>query len=271
MPSTSVASRKARRLQWTFRESTSLLKAWILGSGGWMPTAARATACTLIRERERALAIDLGTGAHRLVTDSALLDGAKQLDVLLTHFHLDHVCGLTYLPALSLPTTVWAPGRWLYGTSSSELLAGLRTPPLSAFTIDELPSPRELEKGKQMIGGFRVRARAQPHHWATTAGYNIDNAVALITDTGYDGGSVELARGVRHLLHEAWSPSTAPLSPANDATGADAGRVAAEAGAEQLTLIHLNPLLDDHQPVVADARQFFAAAELGKDGLELRL
>jgi len=37
---------------------------------------------------------------------SDLLDGATRLDVLLTHFHLDHVCGLSYLPAPPLAARI---------------------------------------------------------------------------------------------------------------------------------------------------------------------
>jgi ribonuclease BN (tRNA processing enzyme) len=200
---------------------------------------------------------------------SDLLDGATRLDVLLTHFHLDHVCGLSYLPALPLAARVWAPGRWLYGSPSEELLGPLRRAPISAFEAAALGQVGELTEGIQQIGAFSVTARAQLGHWAPTAGLRIDDDVALITDTAYDAGGVSLARGVRHLLHEAWSSSAAPRSADGDATGRDAGRIAAGAEAGQLTLIHLNPQLADHSAVLEDARAIVPAAQLGTDGLVL--
>jgi ribonuclease BN (tRNA processing enzyme) len=241
----------------------------LLGSGGWMPSDRRETACALVRRDDRALLLDAGSGARRLISDAGLLAGATRLDVVLTHFHLDHVCGLCYLPALPLPATVWAPGRWLYGRASEELLRPLREPPISAFSAARLGDVRELCDGAQEIGGFTLTARAQLRHWAPTAGLRVGDDLALITDTAYDEGGVELAHRVRHLLHEAWSPSAEPRSADGDATGRDAGRIAAAAGAGRLTLIHLDPTLPDHAAVLADARTAFAGARLGEDGMAL--
>jgi ribonuclease BN (tRNA processing enzyme) len=230
-----------------------------------MPTEDRETACALVRRGDSALLLDAGTGVRRLATQPTLIEGATNLDVVLTHFHLDHVCGLSYLPALSTRATVWAPGRWLYGRSSDALLRPLLEPPVSAFERAEFGAVHELVAGAQQIGGFTVTTRAQLRHWAPTAGLRIDDDLALITDTAYDPEAVSLVRGVRHLLHEAWSPSSAPSSATGDATGRDAGRVAAAAGVGLLTLIHLNPLLSDHGAVLDDARVVAPDTRLGED------
>jgi glyoxylase-like metal-dependent hydrolase (beta-lactamase superfamily II) len=81
-----------------------------------MPSEQRETTCVLVRDGARALVLDAGSGLRRLVDEPTLLDGVARLDVVLTHFHLDHVCGLAYTPALPLRPTLWAPGRWLYDT-----------------------------------------------------------------------------------------------------------------------------------------------------------
>jgi ribonuclease BN (tRNA processing enzyme) len=242
----------------------------ILGSGGWMPTERRETACVFLRRDDHALLLDAGTGVRRLATNTALLDDVVRLDVVLTHFHLDHVCGLSFLPALPLQAGVWAPGRWLYGSSSEALLGPLRRPPISAFAAAELGQIHELEAGRQRIGAFMVTARAQRRHWAPTTGLRIDDQIAVMTDTAYDPEGVPLARNVVHLLHEAWSSSDAPRSADGDATGRDAGRIAAAANVEQLTLIHLNPLLSDHGAVLEDARTVASDAQLGEDGQALK-
>ena len=72
----------------------------LLGSGGFAPSAVRETACALVRDGPRALLLDAGSGVRRLVTDPWYLEGVTHVDVVLTHFHLDHVCGLPYLCAL---------------------------------------------------------------------------------------------------------------------------------------------------------------------------
>jgi ribonuclease BN (tRNA processing enzyme) len=237
----------------------------LLGCSGGAPSATRETACLLIREDERLLLLDVGTGARRLVGDATRLGGVSHVHVLLTHFHLDHVCGLTYLPMIGRDVTIWGPGAWLYGRPTAAILAPLMQPPIAPTDVSRTYAVNELSAGEQSIAGFRVRAGAQPRHWDPTAGLRIEDAVALITDTPYETASAALAAGVEHLLHEAWSSSAAPIYPERDATAADAARVAAEAGATALTLIHLNPRLPDLSVLIEDARKTFERVDIGED------
>jgi ribonuclease BN (tRNA processing enzyme) len=241
----------------------------ILGSGGGAPSATRETSCILIRDGARALILDMGTGARRLLADPKLLDGASELHVLLTHFHFDHVCGLPYLPWLRLRATVWAPGKWLYDKTSADILEPLRRPPIAPNDIRNTYPINELTPGSQLIDGFEVRASPQPRHWAPSVGLRIDDDLAFVTDTPYEASSSDLADGVVHLLHEAWSPSRAPICADRDATAADAARVAREARATNLTLIHLNPTLDDLAILLDDATGHFERVAVGEDEMAL--
>jgi hypothetical protein len=82
---------------------------------------------------ETLVLLDAGTGLRRLVTEPSLLEGIESVQVLLSHFHLDHVVGLTYLSALPSrqPVQVFGPGRWLYETKTQEVLGRLITLPSS--------------------------------------------------------------------------------------------------------------------------------------------
>ena len=239
----------------------------ILGSGGGAPSRTRETSCVLVRDGGGALLLDLGTGVRRLVADGRLLAGVGELHVVLTHFHFDHVCGLPYLSWFCDSATIWAPGKCLYGRDSAELLGSLRRPPVAPNDLTMAFPIRELAAGSQAIGPFELRASAQPRHWAPSAGLRINDALALVTDTPYEPSSAELATGVGHLLHEAWSSSRVPIYPDRDATAADAARVAVEAGAGSLTLVHRNPTLEDRSALLADAAAIFEPVTLGEDGL----
>jgi len=246
------------------------VRAWTLGTAGWMPTAHRQTMSVLVRDGNRAIVLDAGTGAARLVWEPQLLDGVARLDVLLTHFHLDHVSGLLALPATGLPIRIHAPGSWLYGRPSDRLLDPILRPPVSPFASAERFDIRELDTGTDEIAGFPVSLRAQLRHWAPTAGIRIGGSLALLTDTAFDEGSAGFVAGVRHLLHEAWSTSQAPSSTEGDATAAQAGQVAAAAEVGRLTLVHLHPRADP-AALERDARSLFPDAEVGVDGRELTL
>jgi ribonuclease BN (tRNA processing enzyme) len=237
----------------------------ILGSGGGAPSETRETACVLLREGGRALLLDAGTGARRLITDPAHLAGVTHLDVVLTHFHLDHVCGLPYLGSLAQTVALWAPGLWLYGEASESILAPLRRPPIAPTDVTGATPVHELAAGHQEIGSFAVRASAQPNHWAPSAGLRVGDALALVTDTPYEPTSARLAEGAGLLLHGAWSSSAAPRYAEHDATAADAARVARDAQVGALTLIHLDPSLPDHTFLLADAASLFERVQLGRD------
>ena len=239
------------------------MRVTILGSGGGLPSRERETTSVLVRDADAALLLDAGTGARRLVTDAAYLDGVAHVDIALTHFHLDHVYALPYLSMLPVTVAVWAPGEWLYGTSSAAILAPLLRPPLAPEDLD-VPV-HELDAGEQRIGEFVVRASPQPRHWSPSAGLRVGDDLALVTDTPYEATSAALAEGVAHLLHEAWSS----LPAAHHSTGADAARVAQEARVGRLTLVHLNPRVSDHTDVLEDAAAHFDDVQLGEDEQQL--
>jgi ribonuclease BN (tRNA processing enzyme) len=248
-------------------------KARLLGSGGWLPADGREICCLYLRKDDRALLLDAGTGMRRLVTDPDLLEGVDRLDVVLTHFHLDHVSGLVALPALRLPVGLWAAGRALAGVPSVDLLHRLLDPPFLLNEPAELSQlvveVHELEPGSASIGPFDLETRVQPRHPQRTLGIKVEGALVYCTDTAYDEATIEFARGARVLVHEGFYAEESRDDNGHTAAG-DAARLAAAAGVERLVLIHLHPLADEAK-LLDFARRHFAASEVGHDGLRIEL
>jgi ribonuclease Z len=219
--------------------------ATILGSGGFIPTGRRETSSLLVLPRggDTAIVVDAGTGLRRLVTDRALLAGRTRVEVLLTHFHIDHICGLAYLTELGdLDVTVRGPGAALYGVPSAEILARLFDHPIMPVGLPALGiGVEEIAPGEIDVGGLAVRARRQDRHTDPTLGLRFGDALVWCTDTEDDPGTVELARGARILAHDAWGPPAAP----GHAEPAGAAQIAVAAGAERLLLIHVPPTADE--------------------------
>ena len=67
------------------------MKLQLLGTAGYHPNDQRQTACLMLPEV--GVVLDAGTAFYR-VRDYLCTD---ELDIFLTHAHLDHVVGITYL------------------------------------------------------------------------------------------------------------------------------------------------------------------------------
>jgi ribonuclease BN (tRNA processing enzyme) len=246
----------------------------LLGTGGWMPTDRRETACVAVRDGADLLLLDAGTGVRRLVTDPELLGGVERLHVVLTHFHLDHTYGLFALPAFRrlAAREVWAPGRLVAGASGEELVHRLLGPPFLAgepegVTGELLTAIHELEETAE-VGPFTVETRVQPLHNGPTLALRVNGGLVYCTDTAYDEKNVAFAQGARTLLHEAFHAADATEDPQHSAAG-EAGRIAAAAGAERLVLVHVSPLGVDEEALAGFAQTRFEASEVGRDGLVL--
>lgn len=246
------------------------MRALLLGSGGHIPTGSRETCCALLRDGAHALVIDAGTGLRRLVTRPELLEGVRSVDLVLTHFHLDHTVGIAYLGALAPEVVVWGPGAALYGEPTAEVLGRLLAEPLHAATLEGLTAGvRELPVGEVALGPFALRTRRQERHAHPTLGLRVGDELAYCTDTAYDEGTAAFARGARVLCHEAWYTEAEPAHPEAHTSGRGAGELARAAGVARLVLIHLNPTRGDHDALLAEARHAFPAAVLGEDELDI--
>jgi ribonuclease BN (tRNA processing enzyme) len=228
-----------------------------------------------VREGDAAVLIDAGTGVERLVSEPSLLDGVTRLDLVLTHFHLDHVVGLGYMPGLrgagGMPPVIWGPAAAIGAGSSDEVLRRLCGPPFSdadfGLTAREV---RELAIGEQEIGPFTLRTRRQEGHSTPTLALRFGDWLTYCTDTPYDAGNESFAAGSRVLMHEVWMAHHSRREAEIHSSGRDAGRVARAAGVERLVLIHLSPL-GGHEELLSEARTEFPGAELAHDGLEIEL
>jgi ribonuclease BN (tRNA processing enzyme) len=244
----------------------------ILGGGGWFPAHGRQTACALLRDGDTAIMIDAGTGVGRLVERPELLDGVKRLDILLTHFHLDHVAGLAYLPALGVcdHTTVWGPGRELYGTTTRRLIDSLAHEPFHPVPLEEQDiEVRDLPAGEIELSGVRIDTRRQNLHSAPSIGFRFEDTFTWITDTAYDSDSARFAAGCRMLAHEAWCTTRNPRNPDIHSSAAQAADVAADAGVERLLLIHLPPFGQPLHELLLEAQSRAPEAVTADDGADI--
>jgi ribonuclease BN (tRNA processing enzyme) len=255
----------------------------LLGTMGWMPRGARETTCFAVRTDSSLLLFDAGTGLRRLLDPehAHLLEGAAEVHLFLSHYHLDHVCGLAYLSGV-LPgrdIILHPPEKALTGVDPLAAVAGLVRRPYNPADLADLPRVRvqPATQGENQVAGHIVRLRRQ-QHTDTSASFRLDDELVIATDTVADPTAVEFAAGAGLWLHEAWYWEADPgltavpkeLRPgfAAHSEATDVARLAAEAGVGRLILVHLNPLAGESSflPMRDAARATFARTDVVEDG-----
>ncbi len=221
-----------------------------LGTNGYLPSFGRQTMSFLVATPGSALLLDAGSGVARLAEAPAreLLAGVDRLDILLTHYHLDHVIGLSYLPGLvgGLPLRLFAPAPPLTAFGS-EALDRLLSPPLFPVPIHRWPMAVEVVPfaGAALeIGPFAVRVRAQKHPGGSV-GVRIGDQLAYVTDTILDRATADFVRGVGTLLHEVWLDDAQAARDDAGRTGHSSATpvalLAREAAVGRLVPVHHHP------------------------------
>jgi len=248
-----------------------------------MPSDRRETTCFACRSGNDTFIFDAGTGLRRLLEPehAHLLAGSGTVHLFLTHYHLDHVCGLAYLPGVLPGRTlvIHAPEEAVNGVDPLAAVSGILRKPYNPKDWKDLEgvSLAPLRVGANEVAGHTVRIRAQQHSDVSVA-YRVDDSFVLATDTQPDPATAAFAEGVTVLFHEAWyndaDPGTALAPPsllpgyASHSEVSAVAELARTAGVRRLVPMHLNPLHDEdyYAALQRAARAVFPRSDVLPDG-----
>lgn len=235
-----------------------------LGTSGFHPTEKRHTSCVFLPEL--GLVFDAGTGMFRIRSRLQ----TKTLSIFLSHSHLDHVVGLTYLLPPLLDGTLERVA--VYGSKRTITAVSEH---LFAEAIFPVRLPFEFIEVTTAVGvaeNGRVTTRIQDHP-GKSLGYRVDwpdRSLAYITDTTADPGDAEFIRDVDLLIHEC--NFTDELRSLALQTGhshtTPVCELAKAAGVKRLVMTHFDPYAALEVPVdIAKARSIFKHADVAEDGM----
>lgn len=241
------------------------MKLVFLGTTGYHPNDRRQTACLMIPEA--GVVLDAGTAMYR-VADYV---STEYLDIFLSHAHLDHVVGLTYLLDVAYGREI---ERIVIHGQSDQLRAVDEH--LFAEPIFPVKLPwefRPLEKEVPLPGGGRLKGFPLDHPGGGATGFRLDwpgHSMAYVTDTTArpDAPYIEHLRGVDLLVHECYFPDA--MQDWAEKTGhsctTPVAQVARQADVKRLYLVHVNPMIDGDDPIdIEVARAIFPHTELSHD------
>jgi phosphoribosyl 1,2-cyclic phosphodiesterase len=246
------------------------------------------TLCTLLRPSAGGwLIIDAGTGIRRLGERLVAESGAARLriDILLTHFHLDHIIGLPFFAPLYSPRaaiTFHSPApeketeRYL-----SALQAG-RFFPIAFKETGSRKTFRKLEETGTTVGRLKVSFCPLIHPQGSVA-YRLEEggrSVVLATDTeppedGFDERLAGFIQNATYFIYDAmFTPKEYQTRQGwGHSTWLEGTKLARKAGVKNLVLSHFNPDHDDGRvtEIVRLAKKEFPKTTGAREGRTLRI
>lgn len=223
------------------------MKLHCLGTTGYHPSPTRQTACYYLPEVS--LVLDAGTGMIGL-TELLRADPRESLDIFLSHAHLDHIIGLTFL----LDTLAVTSLKRVRVLGAEVKLRAVQEHLFSQHLFPILPEAIHFEPLEEHASPLKLASGAElmwfpMEHPGGSLGLRMQAAgksLAYITDTVArpDADYVQQVKGVDLLLHECYF--TDDYQVLAEKTGhswlAAVTDVVRLVGARQTALIHLNPL-----------------------------
>jgi len=239
-----------------------------LGTGGYFPNDHRQTACLMIPEL--GIVLDAGSALFRVAGHLV----TRQLDLFLSHAHMDHVIGLTQLHEIVQLDSI--DRVTVHGDAVK--LAAIEEHLFSEYLFPVQPTfeLRPIAKSVALAGGGQLTHFPLVHPGGSL-GYRLDwpdRTLAYVTDTtaGDPCGYEEHIRGVDVLVHECFLPDGSEnwAKTTGHSTTSEVARLAKRAKVGRLILVHINPQAPGDEPVELDkARAIFGAIEVGRDQMEI--
>ncbi len=244
------------------------MKIILLGTTGYHPNDHRQTACMMLPDL--GVLLDAGTAMYR-VGDYLR---TPTLDIFLSHAHLDHVIGLTYL----LELLGQHPIDRITVHGEAEKLLAVREHLFSEHLFPVIPPFESNPLGSDIgLADGSILTHFPLSHPGGSVGYRIDwpdRSMAYVSDTTafQNAPYIEKIRGVDLLLHECnfgdGRMEQAELTGHSCLT--QVAQVAVEAQVGRLVLIHINPIpAEEDRFDVNQAKHIFPKLEVGHDRMEI--
>ena len=247
------------------------------------------TSCIEVRCGEKLFILDAGTGIRSLGGTLLSGGGPVDADLLFTHTHIDHVCGIPFFAPFYVPGNRFH--LWLGGLSKGwgieQALRQIMQAPMFPVALDIFKAElifKDFHSGDDIVteSGSAIRTVSLNHPGGAT-GFRIEHegsSVAYITDTEHrpphrDDTIVELVKDVDLMIYDStYTDEEFPRYVGwGHSTWQEAIRVADAAGVKRLALFHHDPSHDDEfmDKVAQKAEQGRPGTIVAREGMVIEL
>lgn len=247
------------------------MKVVFLGTNGWYDTATGNTICIFIETNNEYIILDAGNGFHKI---DAYVTDDKPIYLFLSHFHLDHIIGLHILSKFNFSRGIHIVGQKGTGDALRTIITKPYTVPFEELPMDVRIS--ELPAAEKELP-FNVKSGPMLHSVLTLGfRFEIENkTITYCPDTGYCDKAVELAANADLLIAECAYKSGQRNDEWPHMNPEDAARLALEAGARKLALVHFDAnnyrTLDERKEAEEAAKAVFADTIAVLDDTEIMI
>lgn len=236
------------------------------------------TTCIVLSFGDKKIMLDTGSGASEAIAD---LEKEKELDLFISHLHLDHLSGIVSLiPAFS-GRKLNIYGRPHSGVSVRDAIYRVMSEPIWPVSPDKFGCVEYFDLPKSMtIHGVEIDTMESNHPGGSTlfrftyGGKSVVTALDFCHLDGYAEKLAEFAKGCDVLIydgamdekefavHSSWGHSTAK-----------AGAMIAKKCGCRLIIAHHGPCADDAELIAAEkeTRVLYENSVYAKDGMTVEI
>ena len=242
------------------------MKVRFLGTSGYFPTEHRHTSCVMLPEE--GIILDAGTGFFRVKEDIK----TKSLNILLSHYHPDHIFGLTFMLGALYNEK---PDVIIRGPKGIKGLEKRLNFPVKFKDHPFKISLKKVEK-EFMLGDVLVNTKFFPHKDELTTAYRLEKngkSLCYLTDLVASDDEISFIKNCDVLIHECYF-NTAYKELAEKTFHSyttQVAEVARKADVKLLMLYHVSPLLEEEKlsSYVGECKNIFKDTFLPKDNQEV--
>lgn len=259
------------------------MKITILGSGASIITKGRRSTSFVVETNGQILLFEAGWGVPEALLD-ANIDIQKIDHIFITHHDSDHLGSLMSLMQSILVTNTFVPERkrqkplCLHGYSGfKDEYQKLRSILFTGKT-DYPVIIEEYDNSDRKADNFRVTSYKVPHSQKfQSVGFRLESegkVIAYSGDTGYDDVLIDLARNADVAIIEmSFGPARYREfgQPTTHLWTGDCAKIAAQAKARKLVLVHLQDSGDANEVAGEIKKVYTGEAVLASDGLVIKV